>query len=115
MPRHPQTQPRQGAHGPGHQALPAGLVDGGRPGFGHDDVEAGARRVERGGQPGRSASGDHQVVAAAAHAGAAEARAAFSQRTRTVSSRALAAENTAAVTHAECTRGSAATSTTTTA
>lgn len=96
----------------GHQPLAACLVDRRRAGLDDDRVETGARRVQGGGETGGPAPDDHQVVAGT-HAGANWARAVFSQRRRTVSSIALAAVKTAAVSHAECTRGRAATSTTT--
>ncbi len=106
-----QAEGGEGADGAGHQALAARLVDRGRTRFRDDGVEAGAGGVQRGGETRRSAADDEEV--GASHAGTARVRAAFSQRTRTVSSTASASVNTVAVIHAECTRGRAAPSTTT--
>lgn len=100
------------ADGAGHQALTARLVDRRLARLGHDGVETGARRVQGGRKAGGPASDDQQVVACV-HAGSAWVRAVFSQRTRTVSSAALASVNAVAVSHAEWTSGSAAISSTT--
>ena len=89
------------AQGMGHQAFAACLVDRAATPFGDHYVQPGSGTVDRGGQSGRPAA-DHQKVD---HARLAKA--AFSTLTRALSSHALSTEKTSAVTHAECTNGSA--------
>ena len=60
---------------PRHQPLAAGLVDDPGPGLDDHDVEPGAARVQRGGQPHRPTAGDHQVMHVALRDRAARARA----------------------------------------
>ena len=48
--------------GAGHQPLAAGLVDRAGARLADHDVEAGAGGVQRGGEPDRTAAGDHEVT-----------------------------------------------------
>lgn len=104
----------------GHQALAAGLVDRAGPGVEHHGAQPGACRVERGGQPGRSGSGDDEVGVdqgdTALVCGAcakACAKAEFSAEIRTRNKAALTTVKTTAVIHPVCTSGSAMPSKTT--
>jgi len=99
----------QATDGCGHQALTARLVDGAGTGLEHHRAQPGPRRVQGGGQPGRSGSGDDQVgvdhrdTAVDGDGGSARAcaNAAFSDEIRTRSSPALTTVKTTAVIHAE--------------
>ena len=90
-----------------HQAFAAGLVDGSAAPFDDDHLEPCPCAVQCGGQPGGATTSDEQVD----HVRLASA--AFSTLIRVRSSAALSTENTSAVTHAECTNGSATPSATT--
>ena len=114
----------QAANGSRHQALAAGFVDGTGTGLEHDGAQPGPRRVQGGGQPGRSRADDdevgvdHRATAVEVGAGggvsaSAQASAAFSDEIRTRSSPALATVKQAAVIHAVCTSGRAMPSTAT--
>ena len=94
-----------------HQPLAAGLVDHTAARLAHHHVEPGASGVQRRHQPDRPTARHHQVAHQAALVTVASA--AFSTRSRTLSSTAFATVKTSAVTHAACTRGSAKPSTTT--
>ena len=107
-----QAESGEGADRAGHQALPACLVDGRPARLDHDGVEAGARRVDGGGQAGGTAPATSRRRSRRSR-GHRSARAVFSQRMRTASSTALSTVKTMAVIHALCTSGSAAPSTTT--
>lgn len=119
---HRDAQLPEAAYASRHQALPAGLVDGGGPRLHDHDLEAGERAVDGGGQSGRAAARDQQVDHEAAPAEWTEAgarsrppsvRAASSQPIRTRSSTRLSTVKPSAVIHALCTSGSATPSATT--
>ncbi len=96
---HPQTvQMPQGVR---HQALTAGLIDHTGAPLDDDHLQAGPGAVQRSRQAGRTASDDEQVD----HDRLASA--AFSTRIRVLSRTALKTENSSAVSHAVCTKGSA--------
>src|ERR1700722_2770492 len=92
----------QMAQGMGHQAFTARLVDRSAAAFGDNHVQPRPGSVDRSSQPGGPAAGDQKVD----HLRLASA--AFSTLTRVLSNQALRIENASAVTHAECTNGSAA-------
>src|ERR1700733_6556103 len=101
-------------HRGGHHPLTARLVDGRAARLGDGGRQAGERAADRRHQahrpPAHHEDVDHAVVYEAAVTlpdGAAAARAAVSQRIRTVSSAALSTVNAPAVIHAEPVSGSA--------
>ena len=111
------SQRGQARHGPRHQSLAAGLVDGERARLGDDNRQPRLNAPDRGCQA-RGAAGhqdvDHGVAGVAGVTlvpGAAAARARTSQRIRTVSRTALSTVKQIEVIHAVPTSGSAAPST----
>ena len=92
-----------------HQPLAAGLVHRARPLLDDHRLEAGAGGVQGGGQARGSPADDQDVD----HAGSSVRSALSSARIRTRNNAALSTVNTAAVTHAVCTSGSATPSATT--
>jgi len=92
----------QMAQGMGHQAFTARLVDRSAAAFGDNYVQPGPSTVDRGSQTCGAAADDQKVD----HLRLASA--AFSTLTRVLSNHALRIEKASAVTHAECTNGSAA-------
>jgi len=89
------------AQGMGHQAFTARLIDRSAAAFGDNHVQPGPSTVDRGSQTGGAAADDQKVD----HVRLASA--AFSTLTRVLSNHALRIEKASAVTHAECTNGSA--------
>ena len=89
------------AEGMGHQAFTARLVDRSAAAFGDNHVQPGPSTVDRSGQTGGPAADDQKID----HLRLASA--AFSTLTRVLSNHALRTEKASAVTHAECTNGSA--------
>src|SRR5271154_2332491 len=92
----------QMAQGMGHQAFTARLVDRTAAAFCDNHVQPRTGAVDRGSQTGRPSADDQKVDHVRL------ARAAFSTLTRVFSNHALRIEKASAVTHAECTNGSAA-------
>ena len=109
------AEPRERRDRAGHEALAARLVHGRRPGLDDDHGQAREPPLDRDGEPDRSATDDQQVgVGGHAGAGLTDRRARSSVGIRKPSrSTALSTVNATAVTHAVCTRGSAAPSTAT--
>ena len=92
----------QMAQGMGHQAFTTRLVDRSAAAFGDNHVQPRPSTVDRSSQTGGPAADDQKID----HVRLASA--AFSTLTRVLSNHALRIENASAVTHAECTNGSAA-------
>jgi len=90
------------AQGVGHQTLTACLVDRSAAAFGDNHLQPRPSTVDCSSQTGRPAADDQKVD----HFRLASA--AFSTLTRVLSNHALRIEKASAVTHAECTNGSAA-------
>ena len=84
-----------------HQPFPARFIYGTTAPFEENHLKARPPAVQRGGQSGRAAASDKQVD----HVRLASA--AFSTLIRVLSSAAFSTENTSAVIHAVCTKGSA--------
>lgn len=80
LPRHGHAQRVEAAYRPGHEALPAGLVDGGGPRFRDHDLQAGEGAVDGGREPGRTTAGDQQVDHEGAPADGTEAGACSRRR-----------------------------------
>lgn len=91
----------------GHDALAAGLVDGGGPGFDHHRLQACLGGADGGGQSGGAAARDQDVDHARAAATGRRASASSSHRMRTAIRAALSTVKATAVTQAPWTRGSA--------
>ena len=89
------------AQGMGHQAFTARLVDRSAAAFGDNHVQPRPSTVDRSSQTGGPAADDQKID----HVRLASA--AFSTLTRVLSNHALRIEKASAVTHAECTNGSA--------
>ena len=89
------------AQGMGHQAFTTCLVDRSGAAFGHNHLQPGPSTVDRSSQTGGPAADDQKID----HVRLASA--AFSILTRVLSNHALRIEKASAVTHAECTKGSA--------
>src|ERR1700722_1869551 len=90
------------AQGMGHQAFTTRLVDRSGAAFGDNHVQPRPSTVNRSSQTGGAAPDDQQID----HVRLASA--ASSTLTRVLSNHALRIEKASAVTHAECTNGSAA-------
>ena len=104
------AQALQLSDGAGHEALPAGLVDGAHAGLKHDGLKAREPCADRRGEPDRPAA-DNGDVSIHAHDGEVSRRlmsARFSVGIRKPRSRiALRIVKTRAVIHAVCTSGNA--------
>ena len=89
------------AQGMGHQAFTTRLVDRSAAAFGYNHVQPRPSAVDRSSQTGGPTTDDQKID----HVRLASA--AFSTLTRVLSNHALRIEKASAVTHAECTNGSA--------